>query len=347
MLCSLSDEPIDVGGHRSVMSSDLCDRINVLYRHFGPPKPMGSAGESTRLPHFFLLRKFLGEQDLAILFNTKRCRYNCAFCALPLKSSLTEIPADEIRAQFLYVAEEVKHALGLIDRITIANEGSVFDQETFPFDVLLEIAASTRSLPSVRRLVFETRLEFLNIEPLKEMRRTCMKEIEILTGFESADKQVRDVVLSKREPLDVFLRGLDIVGESKSALTAYVLFKPIPNMSDQEAIDEARSSIAFLREACALRQIPITIRLNPMYAAQGTRWRSIAESSPSYSPPRLSDVLEVAREARARGTPTYIGLTSEGLAEIPFTYRGREDFSSSLLREAILNNTRTFIVTHT
>lgn len=320
--------------------STVQGKVRALFREFGPPKPMGGAAKTTHEPHFFLLRRFLSEHDLAILFNTKRCRYSCQFCALPLKSSPDEIRADDILTQFLFVAEAVKHALGLLDRLTIANEGSVFDDTTFPLNVLTQIAEASQALPNVSRLVFETRLEFLQGDRLEHLRIASRKKIEILTGFESLDEHIRDAVLAKREPMDVFLRGLDVVGEAKAGLTAYVLFKPSQSMTDQEAIEEARASISFLRDACSSRQIQLTIRLNPMYAAKGTRWRSIAERTVSYVPPRLSDVLEVAREVRAQGTPVYVGLTSEGLADETFTYRARSDFSSRLLKEAIIENTR-------
>ena len=322
------------------MATDLYSFAKDLYREFGPPKAMGQSAKSPSIPHFFLLRKFLDEQDLAILFNTKRCRYNCHFCALPAKSSLEFISGEHIAEQFLYVLQEVKHALGLVDRLTIANEGSVFDGSTFPFDTLLNIVHTATALPNIRRLVFETRLEFLRDEALESIRQVGVGVLDILTGFESLDRRIRDEVLVKREPLDVFLTGLDVIARHRASLTTYVLFKPCPDMSDQEATSEARASIEFLRDQCNQRGIPLTIRLNPMYAARGTRWRAVAESTPSYSPPRLTDVLDLAREMQALGTRVYLGLTSEGLSEAPYTYRGRDDFATGLLKLGILNNTR-------
>ncbi len=319
---------------------DLESFVEKSYRSFGPPKAMGGGADTVHEPHFFLLRKFLGEQDLAVLFNSKRCRYSCDFCALPHKSSAKPVSGEDLRSQFRFVIHEVRHALGLIDRLTIANEGSVFDPATFPLDSLLEIAASARKLPNVRRVVFESRLEFVNDENLLASRAACQKTINVLTGFETLNEQVRDEVLGKQEPIDTFLHGLDVLEAAGAELTAYVLFKPVPTMSDDEAIQEARDSIAYLVAESAKRSIDLTIRLNPMYAARGTPWRKAAENaSELYQPPRLSDVLGLARESADAGAKIYIGLTSEGLADESYTYRAREDFASSLLRQAILHNT--------
>src|SRR4051794_18027211 len=106
-------------------------RIRELYDNFGPRKPTGPT-ISPLQPHYFLLRTFLDEQDLVIIFNTKRCRFQCDFCDLPLKSSRSFISGDKIIDQFLFVVNELKHSLSIIDRLTISNDGSVLDDSTFP-----------------------------------------------------------------------------------------------------------------------------------------------------------------------------------------------------------------------
>ncbi|MGY0063634.1 radical SAM protein [Streptomyces sp. LZ34] len=320
------------------MTVPLDDFLGGLYRTFGPPKAMGESAPASDRPHFFLHRNFLGEQDLAILFNTKRCRYQCKFCALPFKSSREWIPKEGVLAQFRYVLEEDKHALGVLERVTIANEGSVFDETTFPADALIQITAATRKLPRVRKIVLESRLEFLRAEQLKEIAQNSGKQLDILTGFETLDEDLRERVLGKREPLDVFLRGLDVVAEADCELTAYVLFKPDPVMTDEEAWAEAESSIDYLHEHCAARGIPLTIRLNPMYVAHDTQWARRAEKVENYQPPQLSDIITLAERKRAQGIAVYLGLTSEGLSDEDKTYRAREDFTRQLLKQGIVMN---------
>jgi archaeosine synthase beta-subunit len=317
---------------------EVTKHLHSLYREFGPSKLMGLSAPEYTKPHYFLHRSFLGEQDIAILFNTKRCRYQCKFCALPFKSSNNSISLEDILSQYLYVLSEVKHSLGVLERLTIANEGSVFDAETFDFNALLEIVRSTRVLPKIRKLVFETRLEFIDIHHLKEIKAVSHKKIDILTGFETYDEYIRDYILGKREELDSFLFGLDKLVEVQSDLTTYILFKPSPYMTDGEAITEAERSIDYVAKQCDKRGILFTIRLNPMYVSKETIWANLASKTPEYKPPRLSDVLELAHKKRHEGIKIYIGLTSEGLADTSGTYRVREDFSFNLLEQAIQFN---------
>ena len=313
--------------------------LQSLYREFGPSKPMGMSLSDRSKPHYFLHRNFLGEQDLAILFNTKRCRYQCKFCALPFKSPSDWVSPEDILSQYLYVLQQVKHSLSVLERITIANEGSVFDVETFAPEALADIVRSTKILMRVRKLVFETRLEFLDIARLREVKKISDKQVDILTGFETHDEHIRDNILGKREPLDSFLLGLDKVAETESELTTYILFKPSPYMTDSEAMIEAENSINYVTSQCHKRAIPVSIRLNPMYVSKQTPWAKLAESN-SYKPPRLSDVLELAQEKRREGVKIYIGLTSEGLADTSGTYKGREDFSFKLLNQSLQFNSK-------
>jgi len=318
---------------------NLQQHVQTLYRTFGPPKQMGQSPELRTRPHFFLHRNFLGEQDLAILFSTKRCRYQCKFCALPLKSSRAFIEQDDVMTQYAYVIDEVKHSLGVLDRLTVANEGSVFDESTFPPAALDAIVQSTRVLPRMKKIVLETRLEFITTDRLRQVADASGKRLDVLTGFETLDPTLRDGVLGKREPLDTVLAGLDIVAGVDADLTAYVLYKPSYEMSDDEAYAEAERSMTFLVDECARRRIPLIIRLNPMYVARDTTWASAAEAHGGFSPPRLTDVMTLAGKMRANGVRVYLGLTSEGLADGKTgTYRAREDFSSAILKDAIVSN---------
>ena len=118
------------------MMSTLRTYSRELYGKYGQRKELGSAAESIDRPHYFLHRTFLGDQDLLVIFNTKRCRYQCSFCQLPAKSSINWIPSSSIQEQFRYVLSELKHSLSVISRVTLANEGSVLDFTTFPDDAL-------------------------------------------------------------------------------------------------------------------------------------------------------------------------------------------------------------------
>ena len=313
-------------------------QVKELYEKFGQRKPMGDSAPSPWLPHFFLHRTFLGDQDLLIIFNTKRCKYQCHFCQLPAKSSPTLIPGREIVSQFSYVVKELKHSLSVMDRVTFSNEGSVLDPATFPTEAMLEIAEGVGEMRRVRTMVLETRLEFVDSNVLNQIREVAPRvSLNILTGFETHDPYIREKVLYKREPLEVFERGLDHVAAAGAGLTAYVLFKPRWDMSDEEAVAEAEASIDYLAAQTKARGLSLSVRLNPMYAADGSKWARRAHNSPDYQPPRLTDVMRVAEKKRGEGVNIYIGMSTEGLDD-GSNYMAREDYSSALIKPVVLFN---------
>jgi radical SAM enzyme (TIGR01210 family) len=318
---------------------DLPQRVGHLRDTYGQRKPMGSSALARDRPHFFLLRSFFGANDLLIIMNTKRCRYNCDFCTLPQKSSRTWINDDDVVSQFLYVASECRHALSIVQRVTLSNEGSVLDEDTFGPAALNSILEAISSLKQVRRVDLETRLEFVNGSRLEELSRLIPRaELGILTGFETLSERIRVEVLRKRQSIDDFLSGLDCVAAASASLTAYVLFKPDPEMTDKDAYEEAGESIRFLMRECEMRGVRLQIRLNPMYCATGSKWERKAAISAIYAPPRLTQVMALAEEVSAEGAQVYIGLSSEGLANGAGTYLARSDYSPALIKYVKLFN---------
>jgi radical SAM enzyme (TIGR01210 family) len=306
-----------------------------IYMECGPAKSMTSIGQEPDRPHYFLVRQFLDVIDLLVIFNTKRCRYQCHFCDLPSKSTRNTVSDTQIEAQFRHVLSEVRHSVGLIGKVTLSNEGSVLDETTFGRAALTSIVCALPRLRYVRRVDLETRIEFVTERAMAELAEAAPSlRFGVLTGFETLDRRIRDVVLRKREPLDLFLAGLDNVQKAGADLTCYVLFKPDPAMTDEAAIIEANESIKFLVLECGQRGIDLTIRLNPMYRAENTRWAARARATPGYQPPRLSHVIELAEDYRRRGTPVYIGLSTEGLSSDDGAYPARSDFNRELLRRA-------------
>lgn len=315
------------------------NEVRSLYRTFGPPKSMGVDPIDNAHPLFFLVRQFLDEVDLAILFNTKRCRYQCRFCALPAQSSRRWIEEDKVLAQFLYVINEAKHTLGVLDRLTIANEGSVLDFDTFPRGALEKIISAAEEILGIKKIVLEIRMEFVKNEVLEDLSDRTRRKLAVLTGFETLDSEIRSAILGRSQDVSLFEAGIEILARNNTDLIAYVLYKPHQLMTDAEARVEASNTIDFLAIACERNGINLTIRLNPMYAAKGTPWYIEAMAAgDKYSPPLLSDVIELADEKRARGIPVYIGLTSEGRAPDNATYKARPEHKKDFLKKAIAMN---------
>ena len=230
----------------------LAAHIAQLYDSFGQRKPMPRSSPDPNLPLFFLLRTFLGENDLLVILNTKRCRYQCAFCQLPAKSTKFFVPDEAVVEQFRFVATELQHSLSIVNRVTLSNEGSVLDEQTLGGDCPAQIVAAIGAMRGCAGSSSRHGWNSCGPTVLDQLKQPAPRAtLGILTGFETVDQRIRDEVLKKREPLPMFLEGLDAVAAAGAALTAYVLFKPDPQMTDQEGRDEAARTIEFLAASSA------------------------------------------------------------------------------------------------
>lgn len=318
---------------------DLNQYICELSKKNGSRKPMGKPSGSPSEAHYFLLRKFTSVLDFLIIFNTKRCRRNCHFCALPFKSGPKLISSDDIASQFACASEEIKPAIDVIERLTMSNEGSILDEMTFPRDALFRILSSYRYFPSAKECLLETRLEFVDEEVMKQCKKCVGESISlcILTGVETISPNIRESVLNKREPIELIEEKFELLGREAINVCAYILYKPDPTMTDVEAYDEAKATVEYVKSLAIRSGITAAFRINPMYVAEGTPWSKKLDRE-QYRPPKLTDIARLSNSIRKSGHASYIGLTSEGLSDITLTYRARSDFSKDLYRQCILHN---------
>lgn len=311
---------------------NLIDYTKNIYKEYGQSKSM----DMLENPCFFLQRKFKSEQDLLIIFKTLPCSFNCKYCNLSKNNYRHFLSLCD---QFAYVIKEMRHSLSTLDRITLSNNGSVLNQETVSRTDLKNILCAITQIRNISRVVIETDLRYVNKEVISELKYILSGvNLNLLTGFETLDNRIMSNTLGKYRDDVEFVNKLDILAEENCELTAYILYKPDQFMDDAAAYNEALKSIKYLEEQCCKRKIPLTIRINPMFAAKGTPWAEIARDCPQYSPPKLSDIFSLAKEVQSR-IPVYIGLSLEEKSETWGTYRVQQDMTNELLLEVIRFNT--------
>jgi len=89
--------------------------------------------------------------------------------------------------------------------------------------------------------------------------------------------------------------------------------KPVPGMTDEEAIEDIRRAIDYLAETADRQGVAINMHLNPTYVAAKTMLEKALRKK-QFTPPRLRDVAEAASHARGKRLSVFIGLSDEGLA---------------------------------
>lgn len=259
---------------------------------------------------------------LFVVFYTKACRWDkCLGCNLSSLSSSQKIDFKSLMEQtdFVYSRTDVAQKLDQIRHIILSNNGSVFDRETFSSTSLIYFVAKTNILvPNLSLLTIETRPEYVDW-PTLEFLASAIKEgqtptsLEVAIGFEAYDEYIRNKVFNKGLDLAKIEDLAQKLSRYDFRLKCYMMQKPVPGMTDKEAVKDIQNAIDYLDWLSGRFGIKINMHLNPTYAAKGTLLGE-AFLAGKYEPPHLCDVAEAVKYAKGKKITVYVGLNDEGLA---------------------------------
>ncbi len=279
-------------------------------------------GGNPRLPAQHWFQHPTEGYTLFLVFYTQACRWaQCVGCNLPSLMSPRPIGFRDLMRQTDFVFE---HLLSCDDRanlrkIIVSNNGSVLDQETFSTTALLYfIARMNMECPNIAMLTLETRAEYVDAAELEVIARALREGdtptgLEVAVGFEAFDETIRNRYFRKGLSLEVFERLAALVGRHGFCLKVYLMQKPVPEMTDREAIEDVRAAIDYLSEVASRYGIRMNMHLNPTYVASGTGLADAFEAG-RFAPPLLRDVIEAVRHAQGKNLSVFVGLNDEGLA---------------------------------
>ncbi len=259
---------------------------------------------------------------LFVVFFTQACRWSrCLGCNLPSLVSKEHVPFNYIMAQVdnLFKDPEVKSKRNKIKKFILSNNGSVLDEDTFSSTALMYLISQLNLyLPNLSILSMETRPEYVDIEELEFISRALAEgntptQLEITIGFEAFDERVRNQVFDKGLSLETFENLVTKMAPYGFHLKCYFMQKPVPGISDSEALSDIQRAIDYLDQMSRKYGIDINIHLNPTYVAKGTELETAFKSG-KFNPPRLEDVAKATLYSRDKQVSIFIGLSDEGLA---------------------------------
>ncbi len=259
---------------------------------------------------------------LFFVFYSQACRWSrCLGCNLPSKMSQQHIPFDYLIKQidYLFNLPEVKKCANKISKLIVSNNGSILDEDTFSSTALMYLMVKLNlHFTSLSALSIETRPEYVDLAEMEFLARALKEgeketELELCIGFEAFNERIRNTVFDKGLTLEVFERFVDKISPFGYRLKCYFMLKPVPNMSNDEAVDDIMSAIDYLSDVSQRNGVKINMHLNPTYAATGTLLED-AFIQGSYSPPRLLDLSRAALYAKGKDISLFLGLSDEGLA---------------------------------
>ncbi len=260
---------------------------------------------------------------LFIIFYTQACRWmRCIGCTLPSTSSLHHIPLDQIMRQthWIFKQPDVVERKHLIKKVIASNQGSMFDEETFSTTALIHFIAKCNALlPNMEILTLESRPEYVEEMELDVIARALNEgqtpsTLEIAVGLEVFDEDIRQQVFGKGLPLRKLEHLVEMLSRHHFRVKCYFMFKPVPNMTEDEAVKDVEQAIHYLSDLTArTKNAEISLHLNPTYVTAGTPMETAFQNG-SYTPPHLTNVIRAIKTGEHLGIPIFVGLNEEGLA---------------------------------
>jgi radical SAM enzyme (TIGR01210 family) len=261
-------------------------------------------------------------QILFVVFYTQACRWSrCLGCNLPAKMSQKHVSYRALMAQidWLFSQPEVVKRCAALKKVIVSNNGSVLDEKTFSSTALMYLIAKLNlHLPNLSVLTLETRVEYVDQAELEFIARALQEgdtatNLELAIGFEAFDEHIRNGVFNKGLSLERFEGLCRLMAPYGYQLKCYLMQKPVPGMSDEQAIQDVHRAIDYLSGKATEHGLRINLHLNPTYVAFGTALeRSFRRGE--YSPPRLRDVARAALHGEDKDVSIFLGLSDENLA---------------------------------
>jgi len=286
---------------------------------------------------------------LFVVFYTQACRWGrCLGCNL--SSRVSQHPV-----HFSYQLKQVDFIFDFllttgqktdISKFILSNNGSVLDQETFSTTALLYfVAKMNMTCPNVSILSLETRAEYVDLAELELLSRALREaevpaDLELAIGFEAYDETIRNVYFQKGLSLATFEELARKAGDYSFHLKVYFMLKPVPQISEQEAIEDARKGFEYLAAVSEKFSVAINVHLNPTFVATGTMLEQEFLKG-RYQPPLLESVRQAVLYAEGSPLSIFVGLHDEGLATPGGTFIRPGD-ESLIKRLTEFNRTQNF-----
>jgi archaeosine synthase beta-subunit len=289
-------------------------------------------------PIYVGTRNFLGRRDLVASFYTTKCQFQCAYCALPMRSATHEVPAQDVDTQIDEVFGEHADGLAQFQQFSFGNEGSVLDHHRFPLSSLRYLLDRASAMTSLEVLSLETRPEYLRRDRLEDIRmRTSAPIVDLTVGFETQDDHIRQTILRKKISRRLMADRVALLGDLGMRLTSYILVKPAPRMSEEAGVNEAVATMEYLADLCRSHHVPFVAYLTPTYIAEGSYLKRTTKPG-DWMPPTIQSIARVVVAGHRLGLPVYTGLWSEDMAEDGADFRGREGYDPELRRALVRYN---------
>ena len=233
---------------------------------------------------------------LTIIFQTTGCRWNCCTMCGYVYDSARKTPShDDLIKQF-------EHAMSRCGDeefiVKIFTSGSFLDDGELPSGTRTEILSRLGEDARVKKVIAETRPEYVTPEKISECTAALGKRFEVAIGLETSSDIIRKDCINKGFSFADFVKAGEIAGRENATVKCYLLLKP-PFISEGAAIDDTIRSISDAAQHAG------TISVNLCNIQKGTIVEEMFGRG-DYRPPWLWSAVCVLKSGKISNRDTVI-----------------------------------------
>ena len=169
--------------------------------------------------------------------------------------------------------------------VKIYTSGSFLDRNEVPLEAR---AAVMEAFPSAKRILFESRPEFVTVEELSTLPND---RVQVALGLESANNDILRRCVQKGFLVEDYVRAASLLREKGIPVRTYLLLKP-PFLTERQAMQDTIRSIEFAAPHSE------SISINPINVQKDTMVERLWRRG-DYRPPWLFSLIEVLKAGKA------------------------------------------------
>ncbi|MFC1611140.1 radical SAM protein [Myxococcota bacterium] len=236
----------------------------------------------------------------------------CTNCSFPQFFGVGRpVSAEEYLAQLEVAQRRIPRRHTGPVQLELFVSGSFFNPEEVSEDAQTRLLERTRSIPDIRKVVVETRPEYVTERRLTRAREAAGPvHLEVAIGLESASREIREKRIRKGFSWGHFHTAARLIAEHELSMLVHLLLKPI-GTGEREGIEDVVDSGRRVFELGRTLDLPVRIGVQPCFVAPGSRVERTFEAG-DYRPPWLWSLVEAVTRLAPLG-PVYVGLSDEGM----------------------------------
>lgn len=230
-----------------------------------------------------------------IIFHTIGCYWSrhdgCTMCGYFNDSAAVPPTEGDLLSQMDHAMATMANTPALIK---IFTSGSFFDDREIPPAIRTRIFERFGDTGHIKKIVAETRPEFVTEKNLRTSREILDKygiQLEIAVGLETSNDLIRQDCINKGFTFNDFIEASGKALSLGVTVKVYLLLKP-PFISEKTAVDDILASIKDVSPHAS------TVSLNLCNIQKGTMVEELSNRK-SYRPPWLWSAVFVLKKAKA------------------------------------------------